>query len=167
MRKFLLIVAAIILIFGLAACTTGNKEPEKTEKQQEITLYFANKSYVQTGDEKLEKVLPEKRTITLNDVPLEEAVVRELLAGTKQEELQSGIPESVRLLDVKVAEGTAYVNFAQEGLAGGSLQESLTIAQITRSLRGLEGIKNVQFLIDGKKAESLMGHIDTTNPFES
>ena len=49
---------------------------------------------------------------------------------------------------------------------GGSLQESFTISQIVKSLTELSSVNRVQFLIDGKKEESLMGHFDISKPFE-
>ncbi|NLK44706.1 MAG: GerMN domain-containing protein, partial [Tissierellia bacterium] len=77
------------------------------------------------------------------------------------------VPSTVKLLGVEVADGTAYVNFAQEGMYGGSMQETFTINQIVASLLELDSVDRVQFLIDGKKAETLMGHYSIEEPFES
>lgn len=178
MKKYLVLLIVILMTLGLAACSTPpqdkantgkqNKEvlqPPAQAKEKEVVLYFANKEYIQTGDEKLAKVLPEKRVVDYTGMPLEEKVVRELLAGPKNSELATGIPAGVKLLDVKMEDGTALVNFAREGLNGGSLQESLTITQITKSLGELESVKKVQFLIMGAKAETLMGHFDVSEPF--
>jgi len=38
------------------------------------------------------------------------------------------------------------------------------VHQIVRTVTGLPGIKQVQFLVNGEKAESLMGHIATNEP---
>ena len=51
---------------------------------------------------------------------------------------------------MEVADGTAFVNFAQEGLYGGSMQEIFTIMQITRLLMNWDILKR-QFLIDDKQ----------------
>lgn len=178
MKKYLALLIVIMMTLGLAACGTPPQDKDSTGKQnkealqppaqakeKEVVLYFANKEYIQTGDEKLAKVLPEKRVVDYTGMPLEEKVVRELLAGPKNSELATGIPTGVQLLDVKMEDGTALVNFAREGLNGGSLQESLTITQITKSLGELESVKKVQFLIMGAKAETLMGHFDVSKPF--
>ncbi len=78
------------------------------------------------------------------------------------------IPTSIKLLGVEVSNGTAFVNFSQEGLFGGSMEEYFTVNQIVGSLLELNNIDRVQFLIDGgEKAESLMGHFDISEPFES
>ncbi len=46
------------------------------------------------------------------------------------------------------------------------MQENFTIGQIVNSLVELDNIEKVQFLIEGEKAESLMGHFDILEPFE-
>lgn len=169
------------MIFSLTACSNTDKKPSginekpgndiivepspKTE-EKEVALYFANKKYVETGDEKFEKLISEKRIVKYGDISLEEAVVRELMNGPENLELATEIPSSAKLIGVDIADGTAFVNFAQEGMYGGSLQESFTISQIVNTLIGLGSTKKVQFMIDGKKAETLMGHIYTMGAFE-
>lgn len=142
-------------------------DPTPKTDEEEIILYFSNKEYIETGNENLDKVLPEKRTIEYGDISLEEAVVRELMKGPESDKLSTSIPSTVKLLGVEVSNGMAFVNFSQEGLFGGSLQEDLTISQIVNSLLELDSVDKVQFLVDGEKTESLMGHFDTTEPFDS
>ncbi len=141
-------------------------DPQPNTNEVEVTLYFVNKEYVETGDENLEKLIPEKKTVVVGSITLEEAIVKELMKSPATENLSTAIPSNVNLLGVEVADGTAFVNFSQEGLYGSSMQEDLTIAQIVNTLLELDHIDKVQFLIDGKKAESLMGHILISEPFE-
>lgn len=181
MKKHISILLIIVMILSLSACSNPKKTPNVAEEQKggnevvepspktdekEVTLYFANKKYVETGDEKLEKLIAEKRVVKYGDISLEEAVVRELMKGTENTELTTEIPSSAKLINVEISDGTAFVNFAQEGMYGGSLQESFTISQIVNSLIKLGSVKRVQFLVDGKKAESLMGHISIMGPIE-
>ncbi len=181
MKKYISMLLIIIMIFSFSACSSPKKAPDVNQEQnggneivepspktdeKEVTLYFVNKKYVETGDEKLEKLIAEKRIVKYGDISLEEAVVRELMKGTENTELATEIPSNAKLINVEVSDGTAFVNFAQEGMYGGSLQESFTISQIVNSLLKLGSVKRVQFLIDGEKAESLMGHIYTMGPFE-
>lgn len=169
------------MVFSMAACSSPDKKPSGNDEkpdtdlivepspktdEKEVALYFVNKKYVETGDEKIEKLITEKRIVKYGDISLEEAVVRELMKGPESPELNTEIPSSAKLISVETADGTAFVNFAQEGLYGGSLQESFTISQIVNSLIGLGSTKKVQFMIDGKKAETLMGHLDISKPFE-
>lgn len=145
-----------------------NKEDEVVEetKEKEVDLYFANSEYVEMGDETLDHLKSEKRMINYQDMILEEAVVRELLKGPEGETLTTGIPETVKVLEVTVMDNIAYVDFSSDGLTGASLQETLTIEQIVESLTNLEGVDKVQFLIDGNEADSLMGHVSIDQPFE-
>lgn len=142
-------------------------EPTPETNEKEVTLYFVNKEYIETGNESLEKLIGEKRVIKYDGISLEEAIVQELIEGTKDPKLATVIPSNVQLINVEVADKTAFVNFAQEGLFGGSMQETFTLSQIIKSLTELDTVDKVQFLIDGKKADSLMGHYDISQPFEN
>ena len=142
-------------------------DPTPEIKSKEVNLYFANMEYIETGNEDLKHLIPEKRLVKYGDISLAEVVVRELIKGSQNPKLGSSIPTTVKLLEVEVADDTAYVNFAREGLHGGSLQETFTINQIVTSLLELDNINKVQFLVDGKRAESLMGHITVLEPFDS
>ncbi|MBC7087747.1 MAG: GerMN domain-containing protein [Tissierellales bacterium] len=193
MKKFLILSLSVLLILSLSACSTNNDElnepeipidetpienpdngnttePEPEENYtKEVTLYFANNDYVETGNEEYDWLIEEKREINFEGTTLEEAVVRELMKGpVDTENMSTGFPSTVKLIDVKVDENkTCYVNFAQDGLYGGSMEESYIIAQVVNSLVGLDSVDRVQFLIDGKPAETLMGHISIEEPFES
>jgi hypothetical protein len=46
------------------------------------------------------------------------------------------------------------------------MQETFTINQVVASLVGLESVDRVQFLLDGKKGDSLMGHYSIEEPFD-
>lgn len=187
MKKHIVVILILVIAFSLVSCTSekpkdidsedennivedednNSSEPISDENEKKVILYFANNEYVETGNDDLEHVLPEERLIEYNDISLEEAVVRELMKGPESSELGNSIPDTVELLGVEVRNKTAFVDFAQEGLNGGSLQEDLTISQIVNSLLELDYVDRVQFLIEGEKAESLMGHFDIMEPFDS
>ncbi|TJX68307.1 hypothetical protein E8P77_02360 [Soehngenia saccharolytica] len=191
MKKFLVVSLSVLLIFSLAACSNNNdevnepdnpidetpienpdngNEPEPVENYtKEVTLYFANNDYVETGNEEYDWLIEEKREINYEGTTLEEAIVRELMKGpVDTENMSTGFPSTVKLIDVTVdKDKTCYVNFAQDGLYGGSMEESYIIAQVVNSLVGIDSVDRVQFLIDGKPAETLMGHISIEEPFES
>ncbi|MEY8304625.1 GerMN domain-containing protein [Anaerosalibacter bizertensis] len=147
--------------------TEESEETSEEVNEKEVTLYFVNKKYIETGDESLEKLIPEKRVVKYDEMPIEEAIVRELMKGTEDDSISTVIPSSVELIDVKVSDKTAFVNFKQEGLHGGSLEERFTLDQIIKSLIELESVDKVQFLIDGQKAETLMGHLDISEPLDN
>ncbi len=189
MKKTIAILMILVLSISIAACKKevippvndpvvetpieeNNEEDEVVDPTpqvdtREVTLYFLNEKYIETGDESLEKLIPETRTIEIGNVSLEESIVKELMAGPKSEGVANVIPSSAQLLGVEVADKTAFVNFASEGLFGGSLQETYTINQIVASLTELDSVDRVQFLINGQKGDSLMGHYSIQEPFET
>ena len=93
-------------------------------------------------------------------------ILQELKKGSETPELETLIPETSKVLDVKIENALATVNFAREGLNGSSMEEAFTINQIVATLLELDEVDRVQFLVDGEVAESLMGHFDTTQAFE-
>lgn len=143
------------------------KEPEEETKEEEVSIYYTSEDYVLTGDESLVKLVPETRNVIYSDTILEEAVMKELLTKPSSVGLVNSIPSSVKLIDVKVEEDTVYINFAKEGMSGGSLEESLTINQIVTTMLDLKTVSKVQFLLDGEISESLMGHVMINEAFDS
>lgn len=189
MKKTISLFLILIMVISLAACASPQSETpvepdppvvdkpiekpaedpikEDEKKEAEVNIYFTNEEYVINGDESLEKIKPERRTVDYTSITLEEAVVREVFTDAKEEGLINSIPPSVKLNEVTIKDDTIYVDFAEEGLSGSSMQESLTINQILQSLFDLEGKDKVQFLVDGQEAESLMGHISINEAFEN
>lgn len=188
MKKIITLLMILVLSISLVACKTQETppaedpvvenpgvdpgdndevvDPTPSTDSKEVVLYFINEEYIETGDESLEKLLPESRTIEVGNISLEEGIVKALMAGAESEGLTTVIPSTAKLLGVEVADGTAFVNFSREGMNGGSLQETLTINQIVASLTELDTVDRVQFLIDGQKGDSLMGHYGLEEPFD-
>ena len=72
----------------------------------------------------------------------------------------------INILSVQVDENTAFANFANQNLNGGTLEETLFISQVVKTLMEFPQVKKVKFLIEGETAETLMGHIDISKPLE-
>lgn len=143
-------------------------EPETEGDVETVTLHFASRDFMVDGDETAEAMLTEEREVEYEDASLAEAVVDELIAGPEDiDTMVTVIPDQVTLLGVEVEDGTAFVDFSSENLTGGSLQETLTVNQIVNTLIQLDDVERVQFLIDGEKAETLMGHLEISEPFET
>lgn len=131
--------------------------------QARVTLYYVNDQYVKTGDESLPRLVAVKRAVDLQGRSLAEAVVRALMKPPEKEGLSTALGE-LNLRGVEVKDATAYVDFSSKNLNGGSLEESLLIDQVVRSLGSVKGVNAVQFLVNGRKTESLMGHLDALRP---
>jgi spore germination protein GerM len=180
MKKFIIITALVmVLILTLMGCQSPVKSidqgepkksgdtivnPEPQGETVELSLYFANQEYIQTGNDSLDKLLVEKRQVTVTDKGLAEVAVEELMKGPKGKEMSAVIPSRIQLINVEVADNIAYVNFSGSGMNGGSLEETMLINSVVMTLTELDNIQAVQFLVDGKKTESLMGHAYTMEP---
>jgi spore germination protein GerM len=141
----------------------GSQKPDISAKpvqtSEKVTLYF--------GDGQAMYLVPEEREVTRRDETLEEVIIRELIKGPRKAGLTRTIPESAGLLSVSVVDGVAYTNFSKEFKTkhwGGSAGENMTIFSVVNSLAKLPGIKKVQFLLEGEKQESILGHADTSVP---
>lgn len=141
----------------------GSSKPDisarPAQTSEKITLYF--------GDGQTMYLVPEEREAARKDETLEEVIVWELIKGPRKAGLTRTIPGGARLLSVSVVEGVAYVNFSGEFKTkhwGGSAGENMTIFSVVNSLAKLPGIKKVQFLLEGEKQESILGHADTSVP---
>jgi len=171
----ILLIFAVMLMAVACGGSTPNAPDNGGDAANEIVyvvdLCYVNNEYVTTGDEDVSALLyypnhhmfaPEgKQYFTLLDV-----VLREDQLGV--EHIVTMIDDRIQFHSVEVKDRTAFVDIAGEGLSGGSLEEGLLISQIVSALRGsFEEIDRVQFLIDGKVPETLMGHYDTTQPYET
>ncbi|HHV35599.1 MAG TPA: GerMN domain-containing protein, partial [Syntrophomonadaceae bacterium] len=132
---------------------------EPKETKEKVTLYF--------GDKEAMYLVPEEREVVVGNKKLEEVVIAELIQGPRKADTFQTIPKEAELISVEVVDGVAYVNFNQEFQTkhwGGSAGEAMTLYSITNSLAKLPDIEQVQFLLEGKKQEAILGHADTTEP---
>lgn len=156
---------ALLLVGGCSkqdAQTPANNNQSSVKQKQtkeKVTLYF--------GDQEAMYLVPEEREITLKDRSIEEIVIEELIKGPENPNLSHTVPEEAKLIEAKVKDGVAYVNFSKEFQTkhwGGSAGEAMTLYSITNSLAKLPEIQQVQFLLEGEKQEAILGHADTTEP---
>ncbi|QZY54844.1 GerMN domain-containing protein [Crassaminicella profunda] len=172
MKKIISITLSLLILFMLCNCTKktpnpNEKEPVNIQKQIAVSLYYANEKYIETGNEELEKFIVVKKPIDLKNNNIVLSIVNELKKNPNINNATTGIPENVAFLDGKIKDKIAYVDVSSENLSGSSLQEFFVINQILYSLTFLDDIEKVQFLIDGKKEESLMGHFLINEPLST
>ncbi|WP_054871172.1 GerMN domain-containing protein [Caloranaerobacter sp. TR13] len=163
-RKISVFILVILIIFNLSACSQpekniddNTKDVKEIKEEKDITLYFA--------DDKLMNLVAEKIKVQIDQEPLEEVILNNLKQGPKNEKLRRTIAPHIQILGVDVVDSIAQVNISSSGLRGGSTEEAFLIASIVKSLTELDYIDKVQFLVDGKKVETLMGHIYVKEPF--
>jgi spore germination protein GerM len=175
-RSILLVLLCAVLafsFFGLTGCggkssdtgdTNGTTEP--AEQNYRVTLFFANEDYIATGDESLEKFMVYETEMTAKPADAYKKALELLKTPPEEEGYGTVLKDQITFNDVYMKDDTAYVDISSSGLNGGSLEETFLISQIVDTLmNSFKEIKQVQFLVDGKTAETLMGHIGTVDPF--
>lgn len=181
-KSILLILLCIILTLGmliLAGCAgdSGTEEPdgagngvengtgsEAEEEVYQVSLYFANQEYFSTGDESLDKFNIFDAEITSNPEDVYGDAL-ELLREPSDEKSSTAVTEQIKFNDVYLEGDTVYVDLDGSELHGGSSSEAYLVSQIVNTLMGFDEVKQVQFLVDGEIAETLMGHVGTAEPF--
>ncbi len=175
MRRNILFLLCFIFIMAISltgcnsSADSGDKPDETTppvqqseSAQKEVTLYFANAS--------AEGLVAEKRSVEVkDDADLPAILVEELIAGPKDQDLSPTIPPETQLRSVEVTDKVAAVDFSGEIITkhwGGSAGETMTILSVVDTLTELDSIDKVQFMVDGQKVDSLLGHWDTSMPLE-
>lgn len=129
----------------------GVETPAPVETQG-VALFFP--------DWQVQHVIPELRQVPeATGAELATEVVRELLAGPTDPQLRAPFPNGVRLLEpVKVQGGIAQVNLSKELRAvQGSAGTTAALNALRLSLTEIEGIQQVQVLIEGEAGGELNG----------
>ena len=120
----------------------------ETSENRHIKLYFLNEEGILTE---------EWRNIKISDtVPVEQYVVNELIKGPTDTSLKPVLASDTKLISVEVTEGTAYINMTQGFIdkhKGTPEKEVQAVYAIVNSVTALDGVDNVQFLIEGKKEQ--------------
>ena len=182
MKKTLILIITILLTLGLAACaildrysgdnrakgSTPDPGTSKSVKnstpnrgQTQITLFFA--------DDQAMYVLPEDRMASAEGKGPIRLAIEELIKGPQAVYLRPTLPPQTRLLGADISGVTAVVNFSKEfqtNHPGGSAGETMTIQSIVNTLTTINGVERVQFMVEGRRIESLAGHYDLTAPME-
>lgn len=135
---------------------TGSNTKESTIK---VKLYFA--------DSAGRCLVPEEREVKDDGLSEEAVVVSELIRGTDNKELVSLIPKDTKLVSVKREGDVCTVDLSREfneAANGGATGSTLCLYSLVNSLTSIDGIDEVQFLIDGEKQE-IFGSLIFDEPF--
>ncbi|MBE6962322.1 MAG: hypothetical protein E7445_07715 [Ruminococcaceae bacterium] len=115
----------------------------------EVTLYFCDINSFLIG---------ERRTLELYEGDTRaEALVEALSKGPEGTEMFSSFPEGFAVQSVWVKDGVCYVNFASAMLKAlpPEINTVLPTQALRASLRSLENIREVRFLVDGEVAADI------------
>ena len=168
LKKFFAVLCVVLMTLLTAACTQENTPvvPDKpavtqTEKHT-VTVY-------RLPADGTEKLYAEKVTVEgdSNEQPL---LALEALINTKpqDEKLVNAFPQGLKIISLTVDKGVAVVDLSKEiyNIEAGSYTEMMLTQAMTNTLTEFPNIKEVTFLIEGKKEASIKGHIDLLDAFE-
>lgn len=180
-KKIALFLLAAVMIFTLAACGvegpaenendnkpgSGTVEPVQDDDEKDDTvavkIYYANHEYIENGNEDLDHIIEVDREVKIDTKSVEEAILEELQKDPEDDNLTTLLGR-LEVISVETKDNTAYLDLSSENLNGGSMEEALILQQIVYSLTDLKDVDAVQILVDGSKAETLMGHITIEEP---
>jgi spore germination protein GerM len=144
--------------YELNNSTNNNVQPEIKEKTS-VVLYFDNgKGGLSAERREIPKVSGIARQ-----------TVYELCRGPLNHALFPTLPKNTKLLDINIKDGLCTVNFSRELItahSGGSGAENLTVYSIVNTLTQFNSVERVQILVEGKKVETIAGHLDVSSPLE-
>jgi len=115
------------------------------------------------------KLIAETRTVETTQDGKYKTAMESLLSGTKAKGVITIIPKKTKLKSVAVKDGIATVDFSEDlvkNFAGGSTGEEMLVGSIVNTLTEFPEVKSVQILLEGKKVDSLAGHLDTSKPLK-
>jgi spore germination protein GerM len=161
------------LTFWLARKPGPHSQPQAPPAQQSPLPHLAAKERRKVNIYVMQKVnddvrlVPQARTIPPNVDPHKAAIEKLLITNREAGPSQYLIPVGTKLLGLEIKDRIAYANFSREikdNFSGGSMSEALLLNSIVHTLTQFNDVDKVQILIEGKKIESLGGHLDISQP---
>ncbi|HZK02613.1 MAG TPA: GerMN domain-containing protein [Anaerovoracaceae bacterium] len=140
----------------------------------EAQLYFVNSEYAITGDENLEHFLLETRELTVPENENPWLQILDELKIVDNDDAETAITKETIFGDIYVSseDDSIMIVDLNSHNTGGSTMEGFFIRQIVRTIvnnailfEESANVDKVQFLLNGEKIESLMGHFDASEPF--
>jgi len=133
---------------------------DTTQHSMKLTLYFPNAD--------ASGLIATDRTVVVKDQEVIKTMFKEL--ATPPPGLEKPLPLGTTLLSATVsADGVATIDLStdfQKNFGGGSDGEQMTMYSIVNTLTTLPNIQSVQFLLDGKKHDGILGNLDTSRPLK-
>lgn len=157
--RLVIIAAAATVVVGIIALVWLSGRPVKDTR--EISVYFS--------DEEGLYLKAEKRSIDKGPLASEaRAAIDELVEGPESASFASALPDGTKLRGIRIDGKTATVDLSKEVVEnhpGGSSGEIQTVYSVVNTLAlNFPEIEDVQILVDGKKTDTIAGHIDVTMP---
>lgn len=151
--------AAVTVVIGVLILVWLSGRPAK--ETREIDVFFS--------DEEGLYLKAEKRSIDKGPLVTEaRAALNELMEGPESASFATPLPSGTRLIGLGIEGKTATVDLSREVIEnhpGGSSFEIQTVYSVVNTLAlNFPEIEDVQILVEGKKTDTIAGHIDVTLP---
>ena len=169
-KTIITIFLVFVMIFALSGCrdnqniispdskkTTNNNDSNSTNSTITITVYYTDKT--------ASYLVPEVHKVSNVKEPAKKAL-EILISGTKNPNLINVIPANTKVRSINIKDKVAYVDFSNDinKNIGGSTNEIFIVTSIVNTLTEFDSIDKVQILVEGKKLETLAGHVDIGSP---
>ncbi len=155
-RKMLLILRILLLTAAVLYLLFLFYNNYLLEKKFEVYFSTTDAAYLKA----------ESRSID-EDGDLYFQIFDELKAGPESDNLSKTIPEETKLIDYQLDNKKLTLNFnraLKTNHWGGSTGELLTVYSIVNSYTALSEVESVKILLEEEEVESLVGHLDLTQP---
>ncbi|TVY11660.1 GerMN domain-containing protein [Paenibacillus cremeus] len=132
--------------------------PEAQSKQLQVKAYF--------GDDQMEKLVEKQVTISFKQDADKYAAALQALTVSKDEKalpLMKGF--TIKSAAIKNGDLTVDLSMPNESILGSGGEEMLLTA-IQQTLFQFAEVKTIDILLDGKKVDSLMGHMELLHPIK-
>ena len=138
---------------------TVNNLPDTTPRSVKLTLYFPISD--------ASGLISTERTVVVADQEVIKAMFNELASPPSG--IQKPLPKGTTLISASVKDDVATIDLStefQKNFGGGSAGEQMTMYSIVNTLTTLPNVHSVQFLLDGKKLDGILGNLDTSAPLK-
>ncbi|MBT8340878.1 MAG: GerMN domain-containing protein [Desulfatitalea sp.] len=170
------VIIVVAMLAGWWMAHQSNPKPTGVESGESLPMPVAEERVVHLyfSDQRDEAYLvAEQRVMAppVDDTVFGRWLVAQLVSGPQQGAGGRTLPKDALLSAFFITDkGKAIVDFASESFAahpGGIRAELLSIYSVVNTLvMNVTSIRSVKFLIDGREAETLAGHVDLQDPFE-
>lgn len=130
----------------------------KTPAEETVKIYFPNPDGT--------KLVAANRKVKTGTDKYKNVVLA-LMEGPADKKEGNLFPKNTKLLSVKVEKGIVYLDFSKEltkNFSGGSTGELMLVGSLVDTLTEFNEIKGLQILVEGKKIDTISGHLDLSDP---
>lgn len=165
----LAVIAGVIISLGISGCSQSSKPSTDNTPTPTTSPTVSTKALAQYWVADTSRGFRLYREfVQINPVPdAITAALRQLVSQKPSDsDYVSLWPLGTTINSVKVSGDSAIVDLTFPKLNLGSEAESLAIAQLVWTATAAEtSVKRISITVDGKKIESLAGHMDASKPF--